>query len=481
MRFKKQIAMICLFTFLFLPFSAKYEEPNADVLVLTTGTIIACAALATACGVVITHPDMLHDVGERVYNGIKSIPGAIEQFGDNVRINVTKDLISTVVSLCNNFPVTDFIKNIINKHTSDYDVMGNFDILENLSLQNQGSVGQCYVKSALNGVTFNLYYGNHYSSHVLANLSNSEYKLFTWNTTDATGIFSFDGQSFSYRYNDSPLDSGYNSAISSNSLSLRISASRGRIYIKDFENVQSVCIPYTPENTKDVSNDKVQEFFPLYSGSISAPIDKPLSDYNVSVDKPIFKPTDLVSEGDIIADKSDTGVLDKPNTDVVDSPVTGNNLWDSLMEFLKKLFAPLLALLGWIGDILMSILDFLKGLLDALIEALSKLFEYLFVPTLDPSSLILIPDDSGLGQLIQLFDWGDLLDITPKPYIFETNMNINSLVDNEATVWNLRFDLFGNETIEKYMPYVRNILSYTCLIGVMYFVIIHFLPKRDID
>lgn len=480
MRFKKQIAMICLFTFLFLPISGKYEEPKAEILTLTTGAIIACAALATACGVVITHPDMLHDVGERVYNGIKSIPGAIEQVGDKVKVNIIPGVISSTISVLQELPVSDYFFTKYNDFSLDdeYDEKGRkYFALSDFNYRKFDFVFKPGSKSYNAGISLQtgVDFAGTICSYYLVN-------KFSTNTISLEMSKEITGKMRCKLWlNGDLIHNVLTSSFSEQVVTLILSNNGFELASVSGSLDESICIPYTPENSQNVSNDKVQQSFPLGSGSISAPIDKPLSDYNVSVDKPITIPSDLVSEGDIIVDKSDTGVLDKPNTDVVDSPVTGNNLWDSLMEFLKKLFAPLLALLGWIGDILMSILDFLKGLLDGLIEALSKLFKYLFVPTLDPSSLILIPDDSGLGQLIQLFDWGDLLDIIPKPYIFETNININSLVDNESTVWNLRFDLFSNESVDKYIPYVRNILSYSCLIGVIYFVIIHFLPKRDID
>lgn len=489
MRFKKQIVIICLFTFLFLPMSGKYEEPRAEVITLTTGVIIACAALATACGVVITNQDMLEDVGTRIYDGIKNIDGAIEQVEDKIKINLIPGVISSVVDICLSLPTFDYLTvkpTIENKNSYGWD-SGIVDVSSigservftvSLSPSIDGAIdytAKSYLK-ILGGDDTNVSsYANLQGGIMTEGYLKRDFKLKVFKdgfdyyyTSFLNGVEKY---TYKLNYKYLYLDVGNYKYLCG------VSA----------EYDKSICIPYTPKNSENVSADKPKEYFPAGSGSISAPLDKPLSDYNPSVDKPISKPNDLVADGDIVADKEedvvvpDNPALDKPNTDVGDTPATGESLWDTLLGWLKTLFAPLIALLGWIGDILSSILDFLKGLLKSLLEALKSLLEYLFVPTLDIASLILIPDDSGLGQLIQLFDWGELLDITPRPYVFEANMNINSLVDNETTVWNLRFDLFGNETIEKYMPYVRNILSYTCLIGVMYFVIIHFLPNRDID
>lgn len=59
----------------------------------------------------------------------------------------------------------------------------------------------------------------------------------------------------------------------------------------------------------------------------------------------------------------DTGVIEKPNTDVGEIPTTGEGLWDTLLGWLGTLFAPLTALLEWIGEMVNGILDALKNLI----------------------------------------------------------------------------------------------------------------------
>lgn len=481
MKYKKQIVMICLVTFLFLPMSVKYEEPKAEVLLLTTGAIIACAALATAAGVIITNPDMLQDVGERIYDGIKDIPNAIENVGDNIKVNVTKSLWDSVFNICSSLPVEDYIKDFI----EDYADSG----VSRFSLS--GYNGWNINVDATNA-NYSIYYVN-----IRENLIDSTSKILI--STDGLRQFNL---SCSYEeigndiykniYVDGSLVSSKSIYTFSGSKPSNEVLSRFGSYVtfgntynsivkpvngEVYEN-KSICIPYTPLNTESVSVDKPKEYFPVGSGSISVPMDTPLSNYNPSVDNPISLPTDLVGDG-ISADvdtSTDTGAIDKPNVDVGETPTTGDTLWDTLLSWLSSLFAPLVALLEWIGSILTSILDFLGSLVSSLVDAIVSLF----APTVAVDELFSIPEGSGFSDILSLFDWG-LFDIEPKPYEFVATLDFMSLVDNTSNPQVIEIKLFDNELVKKYLPYVRNILSYSLLISTISMIVWHFIPKRDID
>lgn len=348
MKYKKQIVMICLITFLFLPFQ-KYEEPKAEILTLTAGTIIACAALATACGVVVSNPDVLKDIGTRVYDGIKDIEGVFETVGDKVKINVTSSLLEYLVPW--------LIENVPSSPTYvEQNIISNGGVINLTKVLNFDAIGK----------------------HVY-------FKVFGDGNTKITVKIrpAFNPSGYSYRgifYPTSTSNSFevYSTPNSSNSISF----SCANFYANNFDLectpcefwiegavsvTDSVCIPYGEEinELEDVSLEKPKEYFPAGSGSISVPVDTPLSNYNPSVDSPITVPSDLVGDG-ISADvdtSTDTGAIDKPNVDVGETPTTGDSLWDTLLSWLSSLFAPLTALLEWIGDMINSILDTLKNLI----------------------------------------------------------------------------------------------------------------------
>lgn len=367
MRYKKQIIIICLFTFLFLPFQ-KYEQPKAEILTLTSGVIIACAALATATGVVITNPDMLEDIGTRVYEGIKNIDGAMEQVGDKVKINVIDSVLKAVIGVVTSLPKEDyyFDKTFSEKidcvdGTSEF--VGSFDITGFKDKEFFANV------TSPDGTKseFQLYFmqgSNNGFAYITSTTTSSTMKLVVSHNKPlsgyAKGLIYVNGNS-DYSYSRSVVCNTTNwtltvRCIGTGSLTL------------DYD--KSICIPYTEKNTENVSEDKPKVYFPTGTGSISAPLNKPLSDYNPSVDSPLSLPSDLVGSDGISADvDTDIGddVIDIPNTDVGDTPVTGESLWDTLLEWLRTLIQPII-------DLLTAILGFFSGLLDKLRELLIELF-----------------------------------------------------------------------------------------------------------
>lgn len=486
MRYKKQIVIICLFTFLFLPFQ-KYEEPKAEVLTvaLTTGVIMGCAALATMCGVTITGNNIIKDVGNTVYEGIKDIPGAIERVGDDIKFNLTTDLFKTLFNICNALPtssVKKFIpllfdndKIVSTRYTFNGDCQGTFILSTSSGINKVNLVGSFKSATVSYSVARKL-------DKVLVSFNNQGI-----NVGGDVALFS------------SPLENPGSYYIECLNGSYPYSMT-----IESINVLSNTTLSYDSRSTANVKEDKYKEYVDSGHGVLTIPYDYPMS--YPSSSNPYTNPNDIldlennlevlpipdIGDGDVTIPDTGVGDVTIPDTSVGDTPTTGDSLWDTLFGWLSSLFAPLIALLEWIGKLLNSIWEFLKGLLeslikalkgllDSLIELLKALFDKLFIPTLDVATLIDIPDDSGLGQLVDLFDWGDLFDITPKPYVFDTNINFHSLTGGEDTVWNLKLDLFSNETVDNFMPYVRNILSYSTLIGVIGMIIFHFLPNRDID
>lgn len=463
MKYKKQIVIICLFTFLFVPFNSP-RKANAEILTLTSGTIIACAALALASGVIITNSDMIEDVGTRVFETIKNIDGAIEQVGTNIKINALPHVVSAVVETMLSLPIGDYFidKNI--EFSQDiingYNRFPTFDITQ-IAKFREFNFTFTPSSSATGSFMLTQYTSDNSYGAGIVSFSANALEPITFR-----GTITWDSWSKYYQ-----LETFVNGV------------SKGLENLRDYKNYvahgftlrsnvpgtlvgdydESICIPYREENSKDVSNDKVLEFFPK-GGSISAPLDKPLS-YNPSIDKPFTKPSDLVDEGDIVVDKEES----LPG----DTPSTGDSLWDTLLSWLKTLIMPII-------NLLTSILEFLTSIIGSLISALSGLLEGLFVPSLSIDDLFVIPNGSGFGNIINLFDW-NVFDITPKAYEFSTTLPFTSLVDGTSNPQTIEINIFENEVVKKYLPIVRNVLSYSLLISTIFIIVWHFLPKRDID
>lgn len=338
MKYKKQILIICLITFLFLPFQ-KYEEPKAEILTLTTGVIIACAALATAAGVVITNPDMVKDIGTIVYDGIKDISGAIEQVGDKVKINVTSALLENLVPyLVENVP-TDTVyrdENVSETLSSDS------SFVYKVSIPNVGS-----------SVTYNMNYTGVGIPRFRVSTVHKDYPNSAWfdicsKSFSDSSLSSFnielkieraDTSYFNYTYflNGVEYYTGSKSiSYMSDMINLRLERSVSSLNgvvdgILTFDKTDSICIPYTEKNTESVSADKPLVYFPSGTGSISVPTDYPLDSYSPSVSVPITTPSDLALEGSgivIEADSVTDGVTDDTTDNVGDGTLEGDGSLD---------------------------------------------------------------------------------------------------------------------------------------------------------
>lgn len=372
MRYKKQIVMICLITFLLLPFQ-KYEEPKAELLTLTTGAIVGSVALAVACGVVIANHETFEDVGTRVWEYVSAIPNAVEQVGDKIKFNITKGLIENLVPwLVDNIPRESvYLEQTIETNGNDWYTSKTIDLNTTDSSRvalftaygEKSDVIQVYYKSQSASDFFSIPISITISS---SNPSAYFYTRYDSNekcvTLNANGARQHNLSKEKYKFMEFKV----------------IGASKI---------VDSVCIPYGSDVDElgSVSLDKPREYFPSGTGSISVPVNYPLDSYSPSVSAPIGSLNDLVLEdagvvintGDSTNDGVNDGVIDKPNVDVGETPTTGEGLWDTLLSWLSSLFAPLVSLLEWIGSILTSILDFLLGLL----EKIKDLLIYLFVPS----------------------------------------------------------------------------------------------------
>ena len=329
---RKIISFFLAFTISFsLVSNYKKEEPKAEIITLTTGTIIACAALATAMGVVITNPDMLEDVGTRVYEGIKNIPNAISNVGNMIKVNANKQVFDAVLDVAKVIPIKDYIlekftSSLTNKSNVTSVGWGTDDI-------RYGSFTFIYngTYSYLSSVYFNTYGESNYIGSI--SVTKGVEHTLSYKLLEKDWHVYFDGNEIWKSENFNIPKHTYGSFSWKHSVTL-----------VSKECSTSVTIPYTEENTKSVSADLPQTYFPNLSGSISVPIDKPLSDYSPSVSSPLSVPNDFVLEDAGVVIESDTVTDDTVTDDTVTDDTVIDNVSDSILNptFDKTLdFSPL--------------------------------------------------------------------------------------------------------------------------------------------
>lgn len=322
MKYKKQILIICLITFLFLPFQ-KYEEPKAELLTLTTGAIVGCVALAVACGVVIANHETFEDVGTRVWEYVSAIPNSVEQVGDKIKFNITKGLIENLVPwLVDNIPRESvYLEQTIETNGNDWYTSKTIDLNTTDSSRvalftaygEKSDVIQVYYKSQSASDFFSIPISITISS---SNPSAYFYTRYDSNekcvTLNANGARQHNLSKEKYKFMEFKV----------------IGASKI---------VDSVCIPYGSDVDElgSVSLDKPREYFPSGTGSISVPVNYPLDSYSPSVSAPIGSLNDLVLEGsgivveaDSVTDGVTDGVTDDTTDNVGDGTLEGDGSLD---------------------------------------------------------------------------------------------------------------------------------------------------------
>lgn len=262
-------------------------------------------------------------------------------------------------------------------------------------------------------------------------------------------------------------------------------------------------IPYDNPTVRENYNDeKLPVSLPYtdtHTGTI--PLDDGYTNEQVQV-----TPVDPIT-WDKVKDK----VQDIPVDTPIETPTEGTGILDGIKSFftglwdmLKGLLNGILGALGALGDLLKSlissllsglssilsnILDFVKsilsaitGLASAIVNGISGILEGLFVPTIAISELFIPPPGSGFGAIIDLFNFNSIFDIKPMPYEFKTSLDMIDLTGSGSSkVWDIEINIFDNKVVKDNLSLFRNVLSYSLLISVIYFIVYHFLPKRDMD
>lgn len=350
MRFKKQIIIICLFTFLFVPFNRTVKTSAEPITLTTSALYLLYGALATACGVVILNDDMLADVGERMDSVLNKF---VTVNNDTYVIERTAEVMALALNVALSLPKDDHLYSYpyltINQDGTikqnltmpkypkypDYAIVGTFTAS---GLPVDGGYISIFCENG-NGV------GNNRTSRYFAK------------NGDVLNLYGFES------------DHGYQT-IRFGSLSGATVASvfpgTSISYLFDTRGVQtvagkSVFIPYNPSVCPDIPSDKVGEKAEeLKGGSIvvnpyNPSIDSPLAPEwtNGSISYPLSEPADIPGVS------VDTPSVDIPSDEVVDKPNTGDSVFDKFGEWLSTLLASLFKPLV---DLLKGILDFLKNL-----------------------------------------------------------------------------------------------------------------------
>lgn len=468
MKYKKQIIFICLLTFLLLPFNCSYadtREVNTYNVGSITGDLVSTGLGVAASTVVFPVLSNLaialgvsylsYEAGKCVKEFIatKGIPYFEDKIGSFIDGQVEKYAVSSSlveefnsylhenVTISGNGYKTIKIYDGFPSGTFKVPYGRSFEINYNSGVAQSRIGHSCFVCS-----TLGYYYLKIYS---VKNTSiSSEARLSVYH---ADGTLSTDGGYMYYKSNN------YCTLYECSDVSV---SDTPTLWDIPFDNTKGDVIVSNPPSDTDIS------------GGVAVPEDG----FWGGVEQGQLTTDGIVVPYPGVSSDTDTGVIDKPNIDVGETPTTGDSLWDTLLSWLSSLFAPLVALLEWIGSILTSILDFLGSLVSSLVDAIVSLF----APTVAVDELFSIPEGSGFSDILSLFDWG-LFDIEPKPYEFVATLDFMSLVDNTSNPQVIEIKLFDNELVKKYLPYVRNILSYSLLISTISMIVWHFIPKRDID
>lgn len=340
-KFKRFIVIVCLFTFLFLPISGKIEEPKAEVLT-STAILWALGELAVVLGCVAVSAPMLEDMGSRILDSFENMGGKISDLVEFNKIKITSNLLMAITKAINLFP-----KSSIMKPTYDYVMSKSYTTVTGVK---STKILEYFDITGLTSFSVN---GRVISTNDVDNycaLAYSPYKPLFY------------------------TDYAYYIILYKNGVELTKATidgvNAGSTFVCNFNLELPILenIPYSPDTTKGYTDDKPIQTFPgVSSGTHDGYWDIPNDDYYVNEggtsfplesenvkDKVVETPIDGVIEGD--------GTISKPDIGDIDAPTTGDGLWDTLIGWLKTLFAPLISLLGWIGDILNSILSFLSSL-----------------------------------------------------------------------------------------------------------------------
>lgn len=357
MRFKKQIIIICLFTFLFVPFNSSISANSSPRIAIADDVLfIALGTLILGSGAIAVSMPMLQDMGSRVYDDFISKGGEKESIlatsinATGVALKVTKTLYDSVNYISSVLPksITTVNSHLVTDTTYSLTI-GSHNVPTNsypakTIVSDFVAPSQCYV---------NIYDKN--GSIIKSELvgGNHRYQLFNYVDYRGSVVMAF-----------SRVDVATGNELAT--LFQKV-VSKGNVFGYDitgdvvFETGSILQeIPYDDEKVHSNYNPT---YLPgifqgvsggLGNGSLDIPLDDSKPNYGLTF------PLDWDNVKDNVKDTPKDDVVDPPIDGSIDKPNTGDSIFDKFGEWLSSLlgtlFAPLVKLLT-------SILEFLKGLI----------------------------------------------------------------------------------------------------------------------
>lgn len=456
MKNKKSICVLLCFT-LFVFTLQKPKEADAFDFVVTPTVLWALGTLVLGTGIVAVSNTQILDMGQKVFDDLKLrgyseedlLTGGTEALALGIKVNTfVKDSVSKVSDLISLYKEDVVLTkplaftNKISLPVSGFPTVKSFgyeDILTNGSkLLTLNFTSSGYVSSTGSG-------------------------RFSEKYADVGGILTYVGYSI---YGMQSILAIYKSPVG-------VISSFGGADNPDVFNSTIVTsveynltgywdIPYAtnPSISKEYDKERLPVALPYTDskpGYLPVPNVIP-SDDSISTDLPLS--WDNVK--DSVTDFPIDSTVDTPT----DTPSEGTGIWDWLKSLLNSILG-----------ILSAILDFLFSLVSSLVTALSDLLTYLFSPTLSVD--IFKSPSGGFGKILDVFDFSKLFNIKPQPFKFTKLLTFDYIVDKWEYLLNIDFGEIA--FLKDNMTLVRNLISYPLLMGNIYFIVMHLLPRREVD
>ena len=430
MRFKKQIVIVCLFTFLFNGMFFKEKEVKADVLALpiSIGVKEVITALLLSAGITITDKYTHNALVQEIYNK---------------RVDEVNNIVAEVQA-GNRFSLLEEGKKILETIKKVYNLTYNGELSNKYTLTEKRTFSAntfCPVNSlGWTTVDFN------FTSTTRINVQGVDGVLYLPVYSAGSGIRKIKTYVREDKYDyyvSLYVDS--NLPVYSNSVSKSVFKQMGIVLDKSAIGTISGDVLPDWEAFREANKDVSINTSALANSSICA--DDVINwDDTWELDDSQSYPLDK-EYGSIVLTPDD--VLDKPSVDEMETPTTGDSLWDTLFGFLKSLFAPLTNLLSSIWDLIKKLFEMLKGLLSSILDLLKSLVKSLvdaiaglFVPTVAFEDIFKDTQKNFIGQIVNFFDFSTLWNIEPKPLEFKIKMPFYDFAKGERVPYEFDIKFF---------------------------------------
>lgn len=481
LKHKRIIAFLLVFTLTFGVVSEYNKKETQGAFVIDDITIILLGLTVLATGVIATSDLQIEDMGSRVWNklvdlGVDSIDAISKLDLTGNRHLLMNDLVlDSALYVAENLPTT---KTVGYEKTRTTDVTKNPLVYTKVTVSDK-SKRYYYDFSNFTGTQLNFSIGfdgrNNYGGYLRLNGTEKTIRLEAGYRTLTTNILSFrfivDGVEQAW-YTDSTYTTGANDV---------------NLYLKNYSGTVTGSfgyeVDYTSSSIKEGYNETViNERVPWNRGidelgnassigtiSSNSPVVEQVINRDITQDVPLVWEdvkdgfVEKTIDGDIVKDKTIDDTID------VDIPQE-LNLWTWLKTLLKAILESIKTIIGTF-----------TGWLESLINALKNLLLFLFAPTVTITELFPVPTTNGLTYIPMLFDYSRLWNITPTPIEFGTNINRQGVGTNISRNWNVEFKPFEISFIKNNLNMIRNLTSYTLLMFVVWNILHHFMPKRDMD